>query len=97
MVVLVSTRGRKQRSWRTLRCVVEVKVPPSNRSDEKDLVYQVEYALDRIFADIGMPLPRVIHADHNRVTPRVKAWTPVFRYVVNHLPEPIRRRITMSY
>lgn len=97
----MSTRGRKQRPWRTLRCVVEVKVPPSNRSDEKDLIYHVNEALNDYQNDrtpFGLiPMPRSHHPERYDAVPRVKAWTPVFRYVVNHLPEAIRRHIAMSY
>lgn len=51
----------KQRPWKTLRCVVEVKVPPGNRSDVGDLKYQVDAALARhyhAYGDNHIPMPR---------------------------------------
>ena len=82
--------------WKLLRVVVEVKVPPGNRSTEKDLKYHVEEALSDYYGG-SVPLPRGLSANRYDARPRVKAWTPVFRYVVNHLPELIRRRIAMMY
>lgn len=65
----------KQRPWRTLRCVVEVKVPPSNRSDEKDLIYHVDEALDRYWSG-RVPMPRAIHPQPARfdAKPKVKSY-----------------------
>jgi hypothetical protein len=69
----MATMSSKQRPWRTLRCVVEVKVPPSNRSDEKDLIYHVEQQLLN-----GMFLPRAMHDDKYYARPKVKRFRPVF-------------------
>lgn len=33
---------RRERSWRKLRVVVEVTVPPTNRATEKDLMQQMQ-------------------------------------------------------
>jgi hypothetical protein len=81
----MSTRGRKQRAWRTIRVVVEVKVPPANRSTEKDLIYQVENRLDR--GDGVLPMPRSLHDDHYKSRPKVKGFTHVFRNEAKRPPE----------
>jgi hypothetical protein len=83
LVVRMSTRGRKQRPWRTLRCIVEVKLPPSNRSTEKDLVYQVERRLETGY----FHMPRALHADHYVANPKVKGFTHVFRAEAKRPPE----------
>lgn len=84
----MSTRGRKQRPWRTLRCVVEVKVPPSNRSDEGDLVYHVREALADYQNDrtpFGLiPLPRA-HGENYQAVPRIKRWSKVFEQALRTL------------
>lgn len=88
----MSTRGREQRPWRTIRCVVEAKVPPSNRSTEKDLAYHVHEAFD-VLEDqegpfvSGLPMPRALHSNHHRVRPKVKAFGPVFRAEVKRPSE----------
>jgi hypothetical protein len=65
-----------QPKWRTLRCVVEVKVPPSNRSNEKDLIYQVERALGQAGK---IHLPRLIHDDNYVANPKVKSFVRVLQ------------------
>lgn len=60
--------------WRTIRCVVEVKVPPRNRSDEKDLIYNVERALGQAGK---IHLPRLIHDDNYVAKPKVKSYVRV--------------------
>lgn len=72
-------------NWRTIRVVVEVKVPPNNRSTEKDLVYQVEHRLDR--GDGVLPMPRSLHDDHYKSRPKVKGFTHVFRNEAKRPPE----------
>lgn len=87
----MSTRGRKQRSWRTLRCVVEVKVPPSNRSTEKDLSFHVSEALADYKIDsrlvAGLPMPRSGRPDTYYSIPKVKGFTHVFRAEAKRPPE----------
>jgi hypothetical protein len=87
----VSTRGRKQRPWRTLRCVVEVKVPPSNRSTEKDLSFHVSEALADYKIDsrlvAGIPLPRSGRPDTFFAIPNMKGFTHVFRAEAKRPPE----------
>lgn len=61
--------------WRTLRCVVEVKVPPSNRSDEKDLIHQVRQQLDSHLA-----MPRPLDPNHHASRPEVKSFVRVVAY-----------------
>ena len=61
----------RTRSWRRLRVIVEVTVPPTSRATEKDLAYLVGEALPHTFG-----LPRPIHRDAHWAVARVKAFTP---------------------
>lgn len=65
-----------QDKWRTIRAVVEVKVPLNSRIDEKDLVYTVKSQL----GPGGMLLPRPMHANAIHVLPKVKSFTRVLAY-----------------
>lgn len=60
----------RERPWKALRVVVEVKVPPTCRATEKDLAYLVEQAVGR-----SVKLPRPIHANAYEARVRVKALT----------------------
>lgn len=67
-----------QGPWRTLRCVVEVKVPQNNRSGVKDLIYHVEKALFQHGKFPGMlPMPRSHHPERHDAKPRVKDFSRV--------------------
>jgi hypothetical protein len=64
--------------WKTLRCVVEVKVPPSNASDEKDLIYHVEKALFQHGKFPGiLAMPRSHHPERYDAKPKVKSYVRV--------------------
>lgn len=68
---------RRERPWKVLRVIVEVKVPPTSRATEKDLIHQIEHNMPRNIA-----LPRDSHRDAHVAPIRVKAWGkwwPVFR------------------
>lgn len=56
--------------WRKLRVVVEVTVPPRNRTRERDLLYAVHSLLPDHFL-----LPRASHADAHRFAVRVKSFS----------------------
>ena len=47
---------RRTRPWRKLRVVVEVSVPPNNRSSSRDLIYHLRDQMPDMIA-----LPRPIH------------------------------------
>ena len=63
----------RKRPWKTLRVVVEVKVPPTNSSTEKDLRYLLQERLPESLA-----LPRFEHprADYGKL--RFKLWSRFF-------------------
>jgi hypothetical protein len=63
--------------WKVLRVVVEVKVPPTSRATEKDLMFQITENMPRNIA-----LPRDHSKDAHVAPIRVKSWRswwPVFR------------------
>lgn len=63
-------RDRRERPWRKLRVIVEVTVPPTNRSSEKDLMYAVREAMAHV-----IPLPRREHADRYDAVVRIKTFS----------------------
>ena len=63
------------RPWRTIRVVVEVKVPPNNRSTERDLEYHVTNALEKAYDGL-LPMARIVHLNHYLAVARVKLFTP---------------------
>lgn len=65
---------KKGSQWRTIRAVVEVKVPPQNPTTERDLRHQVSMALKG-----GLFLPREHYPDRYQANPKVKGFTHVFR------------------
>ena len=74
---MISMPDRRLRPWRKLRVVVEVTVPPTNRSTEKDLMYQVREAMA-----YAVPMPRQGHHDQYEAVVRLKTFNsfwPAFR------------------
>lgn len=89
---------RRERPWKTLRVVVEVKVPPNSKATEKDLLYHVQQHLP---ATVGMRRP--IHKDCYWATVRTKtfgAFMPAHRRLekglkVGRPPARIRKDTTL--
>lgn len=68
---------RRERPWKKLRVVVEVTVPPTNRSTEKDLMYQISQSLSH-----SLSMPRMGYPGSYPAVVRLKTFTafyPAFR------------------
>lgn len=64
----------RKKPWRKVRVVIEVTVPPTNRTDEADLAYMVGQWMPHTLA-----LPRPIHRNHHNAAVRIKHFTPYYR------------------
>ena len=64
----------RKKPWRKVRVVVEVTVPPTNRTQEKHLVAAVR---DWLPDSLALPVP--LHANHHRAAVRVKGFGPYYR------------------
>ncbi len=71
---MTGSTNRRTRPWRKLAVVVEVTVPPTNRSLEKHLAAQV-----RDWLPDHLCLPVSLVANHHKAAVRVKAFKPYYR------------------
>ena len=72
----------KGNEWRTLRCVVEVKVPPNNPTTERELRHQVQMALGKSIA-----LPRALYPNAYQAKVTAKGFSRVLQHVTNRPPK----------
>lgn len=86
---------RRERPWRKLRVIVEVTVPPNNRSTEKDLVYHVVENMP-----LTVPMARKLHRDHYEARVRVKSFAnfwPAFLRLERGLKVNFRKKADDQY